>query len=392
MIKSMAFIRLSFGYGGADRVSYDTIEYLSHLGIQCHIITKAYNPWSVYDHLKYGLHVLPRPRRAIFSGDNLRSMIDYIRQQEIEVLFIDTPYEAVPEELRTTGSRIVYWLHNIPFWEVIQKRDNGLARARQSLPKWLEWQLITRPKYFWGNRLTKRIRHIYTQNLNNSDYYVVLCDEYGEELKHSLTLSRADSAKIVTLINTIPIRKEVALPKEKKIIYVGRLSHSDKRVDRLLSIWQMVQDKLPDRTLDIYGEGPQRKHLESLAKELHLERCHFRGRVTSPQAAYDTASILCLTSTYEGWPMVMMEAQNNGVIPIAFSSCAGIRAIAEHVPPAGVLIQPFDLNAYADALVSLCTDPSRMEQLQRACLDKRQVYTQDSNLKVWEKLIAPLTP
>jgi poly(glycerol-phosphate) alpha-glucosyltransferase len=74
-----------------------------------------------------------------------------------------------------------------------------------------------------------------------------------------------------------------------------------------------------DVHLDIYGDGEERAALESQRDELGLgERVHFHGHDRGARAKLGDASFLLLTSTSEGFPLVLVEAMAAGCIPIAY--------------------------------------------------------------------------
>lgn len=190
---------------------------------------------------------------------------------------------------------------------------------------------------------------------------------------------------------------------------MGRLDRGQKRVDRLLRIWQRVQARLPEWRLRIYGSGAEEGYLKKLAQRLGLERCSFEGRVQYPDVAYSSASVLCMTSNYEGFPLAMVEAQCHGVVPMAFDVCAGIRYVvapsrsadadkrddinkpqseAPYHKQAGILVPAFDLDAYADELLRLCQDEVYRAELQQACLAKVKDYAPTVNDTEWLTILA----
>ena len=182
------------------------------------------------------------------------------------------------------------------------------------------------------------------------DRYVLLCEGYVSEFYDAMGAAAEAEGKAVAIYN--PAAVPDALPdisrKQRRLLFVGRLSYSDKRVDRLLQVWSRLQDEFADWSLDIVGDGEERGELERMAAELGLRRVTFCGATSDPSPWYDRASILCQTSSYEGWGMVLIEAQQHGAIPVAFDCSAGVREIVGRC--GGVLVDSFDLDAYADAL------------------------------------------
>ena len=154
---------------------------------------------------------------------------------------------------------------------------------------------------------------------------MVLCDGYRNQIVHNLKLSPADASRIHVIPNMQQPATDLCYDKRKEFLFVGRLSYADKRIDRLIDAWRMIYDKLPDWSLVIVGDGPDRKRLETLAEG--LPRLSFEG-YQKPDDYYRHASALCLVSEYEGFPLCLIEAQSHGVVPITMNSSEGVCSIA----------------------------------------------------------------
>ena len=94
---------------------------------------------------------------------------------------------------------------------------------------------------------------------------------------------------------------------------------------------------------------------------LVLERVRFEG-FQNPEPYYRDASIFCMTSAYEGLPMVLIEAASFGCVPVAFESFAAVRDIIS-AGENGCLVPAFDLDAYAETLARLMSDDALRERL-----------------------------
>lgn len=87
-----------------------------------------------------------------------------------------------------------------------------------------------------------------------------------------------------------------------------------------------------DIQLVILGEGPERKKLEQAAVKHGIEnRVRFLGHVPDIRAVLQQANLLLMTSRYEGYPAVLIEALSNG-LPVVTTDCS--KAIGE------ILIHP----------------------------------------------------
>ena len=138
--------------------------------------------------------------------------------------------------------------------------------------------------------------------------------------------------------NTYPAQENTDFLKKKQILYVGRIEWRQKRVGRLIDIWKRIYKKFPDWELVIVGDGPIRQDIgtESLKDGSGL----FSPVGKTLRPFYRDASILCLTSDFEGWGMVLTEAMTFGAVPVAFNSYAAITDIIDDGKN-GLLVPPF---------------------------------------------------
>lgn len=92
-----------------------------------------------------------------------------------------------------------------------------------------------------------------------------------------------------------------------------------------------------------------------------------------------------MTSSYEGWPLALTEAQNQGVIPIAFDSNWGVRTIL--ADGGGVLVPAFDMEVYAEQLLRLCLDKDYRETMQQTVLQRRWAFSRKHENKEWASIL-----
>ena len=119
-------------------------------------------------------------------------------------------------------------------------------------------------------------------------------------------------------------------PNTKKIISVGRLTDA-KDYHRLIRIAKIVLNAHQDWKWDIYGEGELRKSLEAAITENGLEdRVVLKGHIDNIYDVYQNYSIFVMTSKYEGFPMVLLEAAYMGLPLIAFDIKTGPSEIIDN--------------------------------------------------------------
>lgn len=219
--------------------------------------------------------------------------------------------------------------------------------------------------FFLETKLIKKIllfiyiskyRDSYKKMYAYSDRVILLSNSYFSQLQ--LFVKEASNDKVISIHNPCTINENCSIEQKKnELLYVGRVNISQKRVDLLLKIWQKIFLSFPDWKLNIVGDGEDLNSLKEQAKKMELERVFFLG-YKNPIAYYQTAKIFCMTSSYEGFPLVLAEAQNFNVIPVLFNSFPSTIDIIDDTKN-GVLIEPFNIDLYAKCLYDLMTNYNR---------------------------------
>ncbi len=145
----------------------------------------------------------------------------------------------------------------------------------------------------------------------------------------------------------------------QSLLFTGRLA-GVKGVPVLLRALAVLAPRHPDLRLRLIGDGPERTALETLATELGLaERCEFLGYRSQSEVAeaLTTADIFVLPSFAEGVPVVLMEAMA-AQLPVVTTCIAGVPELVEH-GTSGLLVPPGEVDALAEALDTLLTDPDK---------------------------------
>jgi glycosyltransferase involved in cell wall biosynthesis len=137
----------------------------------------------------------------------------------------------------------------------------------------------------------------------------------------------------------------------------------------------------------IVGEGEERPALEALRERLGLH-----ASVTLPGAfpditiAYEQASIFCLSSRYEGFGLVLIEAMAFG-LPIISTACeTGPRELLEDKHDA-VMVAIEDHVALAEALLRLITDSFEADKLATASREKTRLFATERIVREWDELL-----
>jgi glycosyltransferase involved in cell wall biosynthesis len=160
------------------------------------------------------------------------------------------------------------------------------------------------------------------------------------------------------------------LSKKKQVLFVGRIEIEPKRPDLLLLIWQEIHMKFPDWELIILGDGPDRPYIEKCAYQMNLQNVSFKG-IVNPEPFYKNASIICMTSDYEGFPLVLIEAMQYGVVPITFNNWASLQDLIFD-DQTGLLVNTADIKSYTNRLADIMKNDNVRNRIARNAINQVQ--------------------
>lgn len=179
----------------------------------------------------------------------------------------------------------------------------------------------------------------------------------------------------------------------KRVIAVGRLDFQ-KGFDRLINAWHILLNKYPnlnDWVLEIFGQGEWHGYLTTLIKEKSLESNIRINRPTDNiTSEYLSSSILAMTSNYEGFGMVLVEAMSCGLPCVAFDCPCGPSEIITNNED-GILVSNGDTKAFANALASLMLDDEKRKRMGEAARESVARFSESSVMQQWERLFSRLT-
>lgn len=372
--------------GGTERVSDLLAHYLKERGMGVYYCAR-YN-----EQLLSEIETLFLPdQEDLLSDQNVYFLETEIQARNIDYIINqasngDDIYLFNHQKLRISA-RIISVFHfsiyeGLNYFKELQLLEFQLLKPMKWLPNLI--RLLKRP-YNQKKALAgkcRRLSFIY----DASDAVVVLSGAYANDYKQVAHLKETHKLHIIP--NPLTYVETKHHPKENILLFVGRLSFPEKRLDRLLYVWKQLYRKYPDWEMYIVGDGSDRERLENISRKLKLERVLFAG-MRNPQPYYEKAKIVCMTSTHEGLPMVLLEAMQNRVVPMTFDSFgAASDLIADGLN--GYLIPPFDINAYAARLETLMQDDNVWKAMSDQTTTNLEQYTIDNVCSRWLHLFEHL--
>lgn len=175
------------------------------------------------------------------------------------------------------------------------------------------------------------------------------------------------------------------------VVAAGRLT-PQKGFDMLVRAFAPVARAHEDWQLRIYGGGPDRDALRELivAEGLH-DHVLLMGSTGDIGDALAEGSIFVLSSRFEGFGMVVVEAMSRGLPVVSFDCPHGPAETITHGVD-GLLVGPEDVDGLSAAIEELVVDPARRARMGAAALEAAQAYGPASVAAGWESLLAELRP
>lgn len=255
-------------------------------------------------------------------------------------------------------------------------------------------------------RIKDGSRKIGELHINRANYRSALSDEHNvlkrwfyklwadnllphlKQLDCLVVLTEKDREAWTELKNVVAIPdplsfvpSSVSLQEAKRVVAIARYSH-EKGIDLLLQAWAKVKDK--DWRLDVYGDGDTTVY-ERMIDELSIDRsrCQLHGRTNNVEQEYCNSSIFVLSSRFEGFGMVIVEAMACGLPVVAFDCPWGPRSIL-HDGEDGLLAKNGDTADLAHKLSLLMADEPLRKRMAEAAVRHVQRYRMEEIAEQWQ--------
>lgn len=236
-------------------------------------------------------------------------------------------------------------------------------------------------------KLVAKIGHFfdYHWNMKKIDQIILLTNEDKK-------LNWKNNDKVSVIPN--PITSKSPYPpstcKEKRVIAAGRLTYP-KNFHSLINTWEQVVRKHPDWHLEIYGEGNEKNNLKDLISNLKLEDHVFlKGKTSDIFRAMSNSSIFILSSIYEGFGLVIVEAMSCGLPIISYACPHGPKDIITDGKD-GFLVPCYNQEILAQKICHLIENEKKRQNMGLNAIEKAKKFQTDTIIQQWMDLFQKFT-
>jgi len=357
--------------GGVQRVTYLLAGKLRTLGYSCYCI-----------HVKGDKLVSEEPVFEDISCINYLAanacleLIDYVKKHKISIIINQCAYTPRILKLfevvkKSTNVKLITCMHNTPL--LLAPHSHG----HSFLQKLSLTQNIKR----------MRITNHYNRISKSSDKFVLLSPSFISTLKNTFRIQ--NTTKICAIpnplsFNTFATEDDIA-KKEKIVLIVARFIENQKRILLALKIWKYIESfGYQGWKLVIVGYGTSENLYEEYINQNHVENVELVGK-KDPYPYFKTASIFMMTSAYEGWGMTLTEAQQMGVVPIAFDSYSALHDIITDNQN-GLIIENNSTYQFGDKLYELMMDTEGRRKIAVAAVASSYRFELSKIIEKWIRL------
>ena len=359
-------------WGGIERVLSDKMNYLvREYGYDIYVVTAD-----------QGSHPIPFPldERIYVKDLNIRFHQQYryngfkrvLKYWELERLF---------------GHRLESYIMEIRP-DVISCIRDGYASTvlglKGAFPVIFESHAMYRDVAFENSTLLHRlVTYWKRRKLRNLDQLVALTQGDANDWKRVCH-------HISVIPNVVHLNKSgnYSRCESKKAIFVGRFD-VQKDFGTMLDIWALVQQRHPEWILNVYGNGELKPAFQELVEQRNLNIV-IHPAVPNIMEKYKESSMLLMSSLYEPFGLVLVEAMSCGLPVVAFNCPYGPSDIINDGTD-GFLVEGRNVEAFANRVCQLMEDEDLRKQMGKAAILSAQRYNSDAIMPQWDRLFTHLT-
>ena len=198
--------------------------------------------------------------------------------------------------------------------------------------------------------------------------------------------------RVVAVPNAVPPRQGVRAPLQEKVVLAAGRNGPQKGWNFLIPAFAVMAAEHPEWKLRMFTAGSE-ENKQILLERIHEhgldDRVEVKGYTQSLEKEMGRASIYALSSRYEGFPMVLLEAMAAGLPPVAFDCPNGPAELIDDGRN-GLVVPLGDVEALGRGFSRLAADEELRRSMGAAAVETAAGYDLETTADRWEQLFEEL--
>lgn len=364
-MKLLYYLNHITNHGGMERIVIDKINYFSSCGYDVHLCYfGSKEDFPAYD-INSNVHIEP----IIVCRFDSNSFLDKIKNIiSLKDILNEIHLRVKPDIIINANANLVTWI--LPF-------------INKNIPK------VTELHFSYEGLCCMD-----KSNFGIVKHYALMCLRrlFYPKYNKLIVLNEVDkkywgfkNIDIIPNFSNVPYEhRNIEQSSSKTVLTVGRLS-SQKNYKILIDCWKIVHTNNSEWKLCIWGDGEYKDSLSNQIQRLGLSNTVFLKGVTDQIfKEYRKASFFVMSSKYEGFPLVLVEAMKSSLPCIGFN-ITGVNTVIENGNN-GILVKNYNPESLAKAIINLMDDNKLREELASNSAESMMKYDKEKIMVIWKNL------
>lgn len=293
------------------------------------------------------------------EGTKCKVILAHHYEPGAEKLYMSLRKQWMKRHNLKTSSQKIYWIIKLLFYPYFKYKYNRTLRS----------------SYYEAYKYAYRVVLL-------SKSYVAQYQRFGKF---------TDEKKFFIIPNSLSFDESIAkkdiFNKKPIVLIVSRLEEVHKRLSLALKIWEQVSiaDEANGWSLKIVGSGSDLAMYKKLVDSRNIQNVTFEGQ-QNPLPYYKESSIFMMTSRSESWGLTLTEAQQMGVVPIAFNTYSALSEIITNGEN-GMIIKEGDIDSYIEQMKFLMKNHIARQTIACQAIISSQRFSKMTISNKWWELL-----
>lgn len=317
-----------------------------------------------------------------------RETADLLKRANVNFVIQQDPFPFAFPILKSLPEGIVKIItkHNRPF--ASYKRERSVYKRMPETGGFAKrlwtnicWMLPIVPRI----RNLRLERNIYRSSLASADVLCLLSEYFISRLMKFMPNINLKQVVAISNPNTFVAEPVEIKKKENLVIMVCRMEDAIKNISDFLKAWVDIEKKHPDWHAELVGDGSDLEKLKRMANAMKLNHVRFAGYQKDVSDYFKRAKILCVSSWYEGWGMIIPEGMCFGCVPVCYTTFESIYTLIKDEYN-GLLVKtnmPKELSLQLNKLIE---NPEQLQKYAKNGYKHIEQFSTSTVVDNWEHL------